>query len=177
MLTNGDKTNDNQTVDNGTNPNQAHPVTPKKRRRKTGNIGRHTRPKYRLKSKTCTLEPPATPLPKSPSTYPVTPSPPLKSPRPSYRPTPNISIPTPKCSIATRTRTNLSTDHDSSNTEQIDIIEYLSLCSESEVVFGNKAPKVRNLSIAYIYQHCYGAPPPEDWDSTNGTIMRLAVFF
>ena len=163
-------TNDNQT-DHITNPDQPHPVTPKKRRKgKTINIGRYSRSQ---KYKKYSPEPVATPSPKSPPVHAITPSPPKRY-RRSYRPTPAISVPTPKYTSITHSLPNPSTNNEP---EVIELSEFLSLCNESRNVFGRNLPKVQKLSVAYIYQHCFGAPPPEDWGGTDGTIMRLVHFF
>ena len=177
-------TNDNQTDSNTCTNNltdHAHPVnhpvtqsctvSPPKKRRKRGNIGRYSRPKKRGKPNTWKLTPPATPLTESPrrnmrTTPAVTLSPPPKPPKPSYRPTPTFFIPTPK----TLTRKHPKPNH-------ISIDEYLENVASLEELFGEDHRKVRNLSIAYTYRTHYGAPPPSEWGGRNGTICRLAKFF
>ena len=79
-------------------------------------------------------------------------------------------VPTPKASSSARVNRPLDVDI-------IDINEYLQLVTKPQDLFGDNHLKVRNLSITYIYQHCYGASPPVDWGGKNGTISRLVALF
>ena len=171
--------NDNQTDDNDAHQQQpSYPSPPRKKRRKRANLSRYSRLQKRKKeditspTKTnhTTQDIATSPTRTSKVTHSITPSPPLKPPKPSYRPTPLISIPTPKTRPARNATTLQSVDI-------VNVDDYLLEMSKSQDVFGDGHKKIRNYSIAYVYQHCYAAPPPEDWGGSCGTVMRLINFF